>query len=96
MRHAAHVTHEPVMRPTDWRAGGDMVNEALTHDGTITDVPAALRTCATCGAELFVEAVSTTPRARHAVSPGRRYALRCPKGHEESWAPGEAQQSDPH
>jgi hypothetical protein len=72
------------------------VNDQLTSDGTITDVPSALRTCSTCGADLFVEAVSTTSRGRQATAHGRRYSLRCPKGHEESWAPGTVDRSDSH
>lgn len=69
------------------------MTDQLTTDGTITDVPSLLRTCSTCGAAFFVEAVSTLSSGHHSGSHGRRYTLRCPNGHEKTWVQGAAELS---
>jgi hypothetical protein len=69
------------------------VTNQLTTDGTITDVPSPLRTCSTCEAEFFVEAVSTFSNGHHPTTRGKRYALRCPNGHERTWIRGAAELS---
>jgi hypothetical protein len=66
----------------------DVVTDQLTTDGTITDVPSPLRKCPTCGAEFFVEAVSTLSTGHHPTTPGKRYTLRCSNGHEKTWVRG--------
>jgi hypothetical protein len=71
-----------------------MTTDQLTIDGTITDVPSPLRTCSTCQAEFFVEAVSTSSRGHRSATPARRYTLRCPNGHEKAWVGGAAELSD--
>jgi hypothetical protein len=72
----------------------DTVTDQLTTNGTITDVLFPLRTCSTCGAEFFVEAVSTSSGHRSSKH-GKRYTLRCPNGHEKTWVEGAAELSDP-
>ena len=73
----------------------DAVTDQLTSDGTISDVPAALKTCPICKAQFFVEAVSTLKSGRHATGPGKRYTLRCANGHEKTWVQGAIALSDP-
>jgi hypothetical protein len=73
----------------------DAVTDQLTRDGTITDVPAALKTCPICKAEFFVEAVSTVKGGGHSTAGGKRYTLRCANGHEKTWVQGAAALSDP-
>jgi len=73
----------------------DAVMEELTHDGTITDVPAPLKTCPICKADFFVEAVSTVKGGGHATTSSKRYTLRCAHGHEKTWVQGAVALSDP-
>ena len=73
----------------------DAVTDQLTSDGTITDVPATLRTCPICKAEFFVEAVSTVKGGHHSTGHAKRYTLRCANGHEKTWVQGAIALSDP-
>jgi hypothetical protein len=73
----------------------DVVTDQLTSDGTITDVPAPLKTCPICKAEFFVEAVSTLKGGHHSTGHGKRYTLRCANGHEKTWVQGAIALSDP-
>ena len=70
------------------------MTDQLTTDGRITDVPSAFRTCSTCGAAFFVEAVSTVSTGHRPPSQGKRYTLRCPNGHEKTWVQGATALSD--
>jgi hypothetical protein len=67
----------------------------LTTDGTITDVPVSLRTCPTCKAEFFVEAVSSHATGPATTGRAKRYTLRCSNGHEMTWVTGAAALSAP-
>jgi hypothetical protein len=71
------------------------MTDALTNDGTITDVPSSLRDCPVCKTEFHVEAVSSFPSGHRPTTHGKRYTLRCQNGHEKEWIRGAAALSDP-
>lgn len=74
-------------------AEAPMANDP-TDDGTITDVPVALRECLVCRSKFFVEAV-TGRRAGKSTPHETVYVLRCPKGHLKEWVKGALGLRDP-